>query len=169
MYLFCFFRWVTLHFLIVNLRSCQCAADAVTPSMFNDMWEGILSSFHSTFNLYALTCSFISPMFLSQHSFPLWLWFYFCLQLRPCRILKLVHSENNFTQSLSEGLLVTCTYDYLTEDWNHKSFVLFAFIFNYCMPMLATFFFYSQIVKGSYAPLSLNLVRFIFFAKLDVN
>ncbi len=48
----------------------------------------------------------------------------------------------------SEGLLVTCSYDYLTEDWNHKSYVMYAFTINYMMPMLTVIFFYSQIVKA---------------------
>ena len=30
---------------------------------------------------------------------------------------------------ISEGLLVTCSYDYLSEDWNSKSYILFAWIF----------------------------------------
>ena len=48
----------------------------------------------------------------------------------------------------SEGLLITCSYDYLTDDWNHKSFILYAFICNYVFPMLAVIYFYSQIVKA---------------------
>jgi hypothetical protein len=48
-----------------------------------------------------------------------------------------------------EGLLITCSYDYLTDDWNHKSFILYAFICNYVFPMLTVIFFYSQIVKVS--------------------
>lgn len=47
-----------------------------------------------------------------------------------------------------EGLLITCSYDYLSQDWNHKSFMLFAFIFNYCCPMSAIIFFYAQITKA---------------------
>merc|ERR1719219_1053010 len=47
-----------------------------------------------------------------------------------------------------EGLYLTCSYDYLTEDWNHKSYILYAFCMNYCFPMLTVFFFYSQIVKA---------------------
>lgn len=47
-----------------------------------------------------------------------------------------------------EGLLVTCSYDYLTEDWNHKSYILYAFINNYALPMLIVIYFYSQIVKA---------------------
>ena len=43
---------------------------------------------------------------------------------------------------------MTCSYDYLTEDWNHKSYVLYAFILNYALPMVIVIFFYSQIVKA---------------------
>ena len=49
---------------------------------------------------------------------------------------------------ISEGLLVTCSYDYLTEDWNHKSYILYAFIMNYALPMVIVIFFYSQIFKA---------------------
>jgi len=45
-----------------------------------------------------------------------------------------------------EGLLITCSYDYLSEDWMKKSFVLYAFIGNYCIPMLCAIYFYSRIV-----------------------
>jgi len=48
----------------------------------------------------------------------------------------------------TEGLLMTCSYDYLKPDWNHKSFVLFAFIFNYMIPLSMIIFFYSKIVKA---------------------
>jgi len=47
-----------------------------------------------------------------------------------------------------EGLFMTCSYDFLTEDWNHKSYVLYAFIANYALPMVVVIFFYSQIVKA---------------------
>lgn len=47
-----------------------------------------------------------------------------------------------------EGLLMTCSYDYLTEDWNHISFVLYAFFFNYMFPLIVVAFFYSHIVKA---------------------
>ena len=49
---------------------------------------------------------------------------------------------------LSEGLFVTCSYDYLSQDWNRKSFLLYAFIGNYCVPMAALIFFYFQIVRA---------------------
>ena len=41
---------------------------------------------------------------------------------------------------------MTCSYDYLSEDWNSKSFVLYAFILNCCVPMSLVIFFYIQIV-----------------------
>ena len=47
-----------------------------------------------------------------------------------------------------EGLFMTCSYDYLSEDWNRKSFILYAFIFNYCFPMLMVIFYYTQIVRA---------------------
>ena len=46
----------------------------------------------------------------------------------------------------SEGLFVTCSYDYLNEDWNHTSFILYAFCFNYCLPVTLIILFYTQIV-----------------------
>ena len=46
-----------------------------------------------------------------------------------------------------EGLLITCSYDYLSQDWNSKSFILYAFIGNYCIPMLLAIYFYWRIVK----------------------
>jgi len=47
-----------------------------------------------------------------------------------------------------EGQLLSCSYDYLSEDWNHKSFVLQGFICNYCIPVSVCIFFYSQIVMA---------------------
>ena len=47
-----------------------------------------------------------------------------------------------------EGLFMTCSYDYLSEDWNRKSFILHAFIFNYCFPMLMVIFYYTQIARA---------------------
>jgi r-opsin len=43
---------------------------------------------------------------------------------------------------------VTCSYDYLTEDWNHKTYIIYAFVLNYMLPMIIVIFFYSQIVKA---------------------
>ena len=47
-----------------------------------------------------------------------------------------------------EGQLISCSYDYLSEDWNSISFVLYAYIFNYCVPVGSCVFFYSQIVMA---------------------
>ena len=47
-----------------------------------------------------------------------------------------------------EGLLITCSYDYMAVDWNRKSFLLYAFIGNYCIPMVIMIFFYIKIVKA---------------------
>jgi len=47
-----------------------------------------------------------------------------------------------------EGLLVTCSYDYLKTDWNSLTFLYYAFAFNYTLPVLSIAFFYSQIVKA---------------------
>ena len=47
-----------------------------------------------------------------------------------------------------EGLFMSCSFDYLSDDWNRKSFVLYAFICNYCFPISLVIFFYSQIVKA---------------------
>ena len=52
----------------------------------------------------------------------------------------------------SDGLLVTCGYDYLTDDWNHKSYLLYAFCLNYAFPMLTVIFFYSQVLYMYYLP-----------------
>lgn len=51
----------------------------------------------------------------------------------------------------TEGLLYTCSYDYLKEDWNHQSYVLFGFFFCYLFPMVLIFFYYSSIVKAVWA------------------
>ena len=45
-----------------------------------------------------------------------------------------------------EGLFMTCSYEYLSDDWNAKSFLLFAFMFNYVIPMGFVLFFYEKII-----------------------
>lgn len=47
-----------------------------------------------------------------------------------------------------EGLLITCSFDYLSQDWNKKSFMVYAIIFNYTIPVLSIIIFYIQIVKA---------------------
>ena len=48
----------------------------------------------------------------------------------------------------SEGMFLNCSYDYLSEDWNSVSFVLYAYIGNYVFPVSCCIFFYSQIVMA---------------------
>jgi len=43
---------------------------------------------------------------------------------------------------------MTCSYDYLKEDWNHKTYIIYAFVLNYMLPLVIVMFFYSQIVKA---------------------
>ena len=44
--------------------------------------------------------------------------------------------------------MVTCSYDYLSTDWNHKSFMLYAFIGNFSIPVLTVICFYTSICKA---------------------
>nr|AMH38608.1 opsin Rh3 [Platyeriocheir formosa] len=44
-----------------------------------------------------------------------------------------------------EGFLTTCSFDYLTEDFNTRSFVGAIFIFSYIVPGAMIVYFYSQI------------------------
>ena len=50
-----------------------------------------------------------------------------------------------------EGLLVSCSFEYLEDTWNQKSYTLFIFIGNYIIPMCCIFYFYSFIVKAVWA------------------
>eukprot|EP00088_Acartia_fossae_P038226 TRINITY_DN39527_c0_g1_i1.p1 TRINITY_DN39527_c0_g1~~TRINITY_DN39527_c0_g1_i1.p1 ORF type:complete len:343 (+),score=8.85 TRINITY_DN39527_c0_g1_i1:113-1141(+) len=47
----------------------------------------------------------------------------------------------------AEGLLITCGYDYLKTDWNHKSFILFICISSYFLPLIIIVIYYAGIVK----------------------
>ena len=44
-----------------------------------------------------------------------------------------------------EGLLVTCSYDYLRQDWNAVTFMYYAFAFNFFTPLIIVTFFYVQV------------------------
>ena len=44
--------------------------------------------------------------------------------------------------------MITCSYDYLSTDWNHKSFMLYAFIGNFSIPVLTVIIFYTSIAKA---------------------
>ena len=62
-------------------------------------------------------------------------------------ILILITLDILFSSS-SEGLLLTCSFDYLTETVNNMSFTAFFFTFCYLIPLLFIIFFYSQIVMA---------------------
>ena len=50
--------------------------------------------------------------------------------------------------TISEGLLLTCSFDYLTDSASNMSFTAFFFTFCYALPLLFIIFFYSQIVMA---------------------
>ena len=47
-----------------------------------------------------------------------------------------------------EGLLLTCSFDYLSDNWNNKSFTIFFSIGCFFLPLCVVIFFYSQIVAA---------------------
>jgi len=47
-----------------------------------------------------------------------------------------------------EGLLVSCSFEYSTDDWNNKSFTIFIFSCCYVVPMCFIIYYYSFIVKA---------------------
>ena len=49
---------------------------------------------------------------------------------------------------MAEGLLLTCTYDFLSPGVNERTFILFAYIFNFFFPMFLIGTFYYSIVKA---------------------
>ncbi|CAL4138668.1 unnamed protein product, partial [Meganyctiphanes norvegica] len=46
-----------------------------------------------------------------------------------------------------EGILDSCSFDYLTQDFNTKSYYFFIFIVDFCVPLLVIIISYSLIVK----------------------
>ena len=52
------------------------------------------------------------------------------------------------TVSITEGLFITCTYEYVTDHWNPRSFMLFAFVFSYILPLAMVAFYYTSIVRA---------------------
>merc|ERR1712002_1191182 len=46
------------------------------------------------------------------------------------------------------GILTSCSFDYISQDWSTKSFGLFLFICCYCIPITIITFVYSQIVSA---------------------
>lgn len=47
-----------------------------------------------------------------------------------------------------EGLFQTCAYEYVTDDWNSLSFLLFSFVVAYVAPLGVIIYFYVDIVKA---------------------
>ena len=48
----------------------------------------------------------------------------------------------------AEGLIITCSYDFLSTGVNQRTFILFAYIFNYFTPMFLIIIYYTSIVKA---------------------
>ena len=48
---------------------------------------------------------------------------------------------------MAEGLLLTCTYDFLSPGVNERTYVLFAYIFNYFFPLFLIGTFYFSILS----------------------
>lgn len=46
-----------------------------------------------------------------------------------------------------EGFLTSCSFDYLTDTNEIRTFVAVIFTFSYCIPMLLIIYYYSQIVS----------------------
>ena len=46
---------------------------------------------------------------------------------------------------------MTCGYDYLSDDLNNRSYIVFVCVFDYLLPLVLVFFYYSFIVKAVWA------------------
>ncbi|XP_012060729.1 PREDICTED: opsin, blue-sensitive-like [Atta cephalotes] len=49
---------------------------------------------------------------------------------------------------LAQGFLTTCSFDYLTDDEDTRTFVITIFFWAYVLPMLLIIYFYSQLLKS---------------------
>ncbi|KAK4295836.1 hypothetical protein Pmani_031628 [Petrolisthes manimaculis] len=49
---------------------------------------------------------------------------------------------------IPEGILTSCSFDYISRDWSTRSFGIFLFVVCYCIPLLIITFVYSQIVNA---------------------
>jgi len=47
-----------------------------------------------------------------------------------------------------EGIMVSCSFDYLTRDWNNRSFGTFLVVFCYCIPLAIILYAYIHIFKA---------------------
>lgn len=57
------------------------------------------------------------------------------------------HTLWKFVFDFTEGFLTSCTFDYLSDEFDNRVFVGTLFTFSYCIPMLLIIYFYSQIVS----------------------
>lgn len=48
----------------------------------------------------------------------------------------------------SEGFLTTCSFDYLTDNEDTRTFVIMIFFWAYVLPMILIIYFYSQLLKS---------------------
>lgn len=53
-----------------------------------------------------------------------------------------------YNVQFSEGFLTTCSFDYLTDDEDTRTFVITIFFWAYVLPMLLIIYFYSQLLKS---------------------
>ncbi len=42
--------------------------------------------------------------------------------------------------------MLTCSFDYVTDNWNNKSYTIFFCFFSFVLPLIFVLFFYGQIV-----------------------
>lgn len=61
----------------------------------------------------------------------------------PWALMPLMGVWNRF---VPEGFLTSCTFDYLTDTDDTRSFVATIFTFSYCLPMSLIIYYYSHIV-----------------------
>ncbi|XP_069938042.1 compound eye opsin BCRH2-like [Cherax quadricarinatus] len=47
---------------------------------------------------------------------------------------------------IPEGILTSCSFDYISQDWNTKSYGVFLFVMCYAFPLTVVIFVYAQIV-----------------------
>lgn len=52
------------------------------------------------------------------------------------------------TKVFLAGILDSCSFDYLTRDWNLRSFGICIFFFDFCIPLFIIVFAYMFIVKA---------------------
>lgn len=49
---------------------------------------------------------------------------------------------------IPEGILTSCSFDYISRDWGTRSFGIFLFVMCYVLPLIVIIFVYSQIVSA---------------------